>query len=461
MPASGATKVVVIGGDAAGMSAASVAKRRAGEGVDVVVFEQGELTSYALCGLPYFVAGMVDDPDALVARTPAQHRANGIDVRTGHEVRRIDVAAREVEVLVGAEGTVVREPYDRLVIATGAAPVWPPFPGIDARGVTGVHSIPDALAIDALLRDRDARRAVVVGGGYIGLEMVEAFLARGLEVTLVEKVSQPMATLDADMAARVSDALRELDVDLRLGVGVEGFETGPDGWVTAVATEAGTVAADVVLLGLGVRPRVDLARAAGIVVGPSGAIATDGHLRTSVPDVYAAGDCAESRHRVTGRPVSIALGTHANQQGRVVGENLAGGDATFPGVLGTAVTKVCDTEIARTGLSEREAAEAGIDAVAETTEGRTRAGYYPGAAPAAVKVVVARAPGRMLGAQIVGGPGAAKRIDAFAVGVWNEMTVHEFSQVDLGYAPPFAAPIDVSLVAARRAGHRRETDEPS
>ena len=446
-----ATRVVVVGGDAAGMSAASVAKRRAGDAVDVVVFERGHLTSYAMCGLPYFVAGVVPDADALVARTPEQHRANGIDVRTGHEVRAIDLGTREVEVVALDDGAVRRERYDRLVIATGAAPMRPPFPGIDARGVSGIHSIPDALAIDALLRDRDARRAVVVGGGYIGLEMIEAFLARGLEVTLVEKLAQPMATLDADMAQRVTDALVALGVDLRLGVGVEGFEAGGDGWVTAVDTEAGPVPADVVVLGLGVKPRVDLARAAGMTIGPSGAIATDDRMLTSAPGVYAAGDCVESRHRVTGRPVTIALGTHANQQGRVVGENVVGGGATFPGVLGTAVTKVCGTEIARTGLSEREAADAGIETVAETTEGRTRAGYYPGVAPAAVKVVAARATGRMLGAQIVGGDGAAKRIDALAVGVWNEMTADAFSQVDLGYAPPFATPIDVSLLAARRA----------
>jgi NADPH-dependent 2,4-dienoyl-CoA reductase/sulfur reductase-like enzyme len=444
-------RLVVIGGDAAGMSAASVAKRRAGDAVDVVVFEQGEFTSYAQCGLPYFVAGIVPEADALVARTPEEHRANGIDVRTGHEVRTIDLGARQVEVVAGPAGTVSREPFDRLVIATGASPVRPPWPGIDAHGVSGIHSIPDAVALDALLRDRDTRRAVVVGGGYIGLELVEAFLARGLHVTLVEKLPQPMATLDADMAEYVTDALVALGVDVRLGVGVEGFEAGDDGWVTAVGTEAGAIPADVVVLGLGVRPRVDLALDAGISIGPSGAIATDEYMCTSAPDVYAAGDCAESRHRITGGPVSIALGTHANQQGRVVGENVAGRSATFPGVLGTAMTKVVHTEIARTGLSEREATDAGFDVVAEITEGRTRAGYYPGVSAAVIKVVAERTTGRMLGAQIVGGEGAAKRIDAFAVGVWNEMTVDAFSQVDLGYAPPFATPIDVSLLAARRA----------
>ena len=443
-------RIVVVGGDAAGMRAASVAKRRGGDDVDVVVFERGAHTSYALCGLPYFVGGLVHGADRLVARTPEQHRENGIDVRMGHDVRAVALGAHEVEV-VGPHGDVTRERYDRLVLATGAAPVRPPLPGIDAPGVSSIHSIPDAVALDALLRDRQPRRAVVVGGGYIGLEMVEAFLLRGLEVTLVEKLTQPMATLDPEMAERVADALVALGVDTRLGVGVEGFETGADGWITGVATEQGIVPADVVVLGLGVRPRAELARDAGIEIGPTGAIATDDHQRTSAPDVFAAGDCAQTTNRVSGKPAWVALGTHANQQGRVVGENVVGGDATFPGVLGTAVTKVCDTEIARTGLNRREAADAGFDVAAAITEGRTRAGYYPGVSKMAVKVVAEAASGRMLGAQIVGGKGAAKRVDAFAVAIWNGMTVEEFAQLDLGYAPPFSTPIDVSLLAARGA----------
>jgi NADPH-dependent 2,4-dienoyl-CoA reductase/sulfur reductase-like enzyme len=207
--------------------------------------------------------------------------------------------------------------------------------------------------------------------------------------------------------------------------------------------------ADVVVLGLGVRPRVELAENAGIDIGPTGAIAADDHQRTSAPRIYAAGDAVQTVNRVSGRPTWVALGTHAEQQGRVVGENVAGGDARFPGVLGTAVTKVCDTEIGRTGLSEREAADADFATVTAVITGRTRAGYYPGVTPATVKVVAESGSGRMLGAQIVGGDGAAKRIDALAVAVWNGMTVDEFEQLDLGYAPPFATPIDVSLLAAR------------
>ena len=447
------TRVVVIGGDAAGMSAAAQASRGA-EKVDLLVFEKGRYTSFAACGLPYFVGGVVTDASALVARTPEQHRANGIDVRTAHEVVAIDTDCREVEVRSLDDDRTFREPFDHLVIATGASPIRPPFPNIEAHGVVGIQTIPDALALDEIIRTRNPRRAVVVGGGYIGLEMVEALLRRGLTVTVVEKLAQPMTTLDPDMGARVADGLRRLGVDLRLGVGVESFETDAEGWVRRVVTDAGAVETDVVVLGLGVRPNVRLAADAGIAVGPSGAIATDARMGTSVPGIWAAGDCVESVHRVSGRPVSIALGTHANKQGRVVGLNVSGGHARFPGVIGTAVTKVEALEVGRTGLNEREATAAGFDAAAEVIEGTSRAGYYPGGAAMAVKVVAERSSGRMLGAQIVGGTEAAKRVDALAVAVWNEMTVDEFSQLDLGYAPPFSPVWDPTLIAARRTGER-------
>lgn len=452
-------RFVVIGGDAAGMSAAATATR--GESPpEVVVFERSAYTSYAACGLPYFVGGLVGDASKLVARSPEQHRANGIDVRTRHEVVAIHTADRVVEVRQLDEhgapvGSPVREPYGQLLIATGASPIRPPLDNIGARGITGIHTIPDALALDEVIRGRAPRRAVVVGGGYIGLEMVEALLLRGLHVTLVEKLSHPMATLDGDMGARVAAGLERFGVDLRLGVGVDGFEVGADGWVRAVATEVGSIDADLVVLGLGVRANSRLAAEAGIAIGPSGAIATDARMATSVPDVWAAGDVAESLHRVSGRPVNVALGTHANKQGRVVGTNVSGGHARFPGVVGTAVTKVGvaghELEIARTGLNEREAGVAGFDAVAAVIEGTSRAHYYPEGEAMAVKVVAERASGRMLGAQIVGGREAAKRIDALAVAVWNEMTVDEFEQLDLGYAPPFSPVWDPMLIAARKA----------
>jgi len=447
------TRVVVIGGDAAGMSAAAQASRGV-QPVDLVVFEKGQYTSYAACGLPYFVGGLVADSKELVARSPEQHRANGIDVRTEHEVLSIDTERREVEVRNLVDGSTVCEPFDQLIIATGASPIRPPFPNIDAPGVNGMQTIPDALALDEAIRARSPQRAVVVGGGYIGLEMVEALLLRGLHVTLVEKLAQPMATIDPDMGARVAAGLERMGVTLRLGVGVEGFELGADGWVRAVATDGDELDADLVVMGLGVRPNTRLAAEAGIVIGPSGGIATDARMATSVPGIWAAGDCAESAHRVSGQPVWVALGTHANKQGRVVGLNISGTHARFPGVIGTAVTKVGAVEIGRTGLSMREAAAAGFDAVSDVIEGTSRAHYYPDGEAMAVKVLAERGSGRMLGAQIVGGAESAKRIDALAVAVWNEMTVDDFGQLDLGYAPPFSPVWDPTLIAARRTGER-------
>lgn len=444
------TRVVVVGGDAAGMTAAATASRGV-EPVEIVAFERGAHTSYAACGLPYLVGGVVDEAARLVARSPEEHRKRGIDVRTLHEVVAIDTGAREVEVRSLDDDRTFRLPFEHLVIGTGASPVRPPFPNVDADGVTGIHTIPDAVALDELLRSRSPKRAVVVGAGYIGVEMAEALRRRGLEVTMVEKAAQPMATLDPDMAERVAEGLAALGVDLRLGTGVEGFEVDGGGRVRAVATEAGELPAEVVVLGLGVRPNTALAADAGVAIGPTGAIATDERMATSVEGVWAAGDCAESFHRVARRPAWIALGTHANKQGRVVGLNVSGTPATFPGVIGTAVTTACDMEIGRTGLGEAEAADAGFEAVAGTVEGRSRAGYYPGTAPMAVKVVAERGTGRMLGAQIVGGVEAAKRIDALAVGIWNEMAADDFAQLDLGYAPPLSPVWDPILIAARSA----------
>lgn len=442
------SKVVVIGGDAAGMSAAAQASRGSRD-VELVAFEKGDYTSFAACGLPYFVGGQVQASANLVARTPEKHRANGIDVRMRHEVMSIDVDARTVEVHSHDENRIFTEGFDHLVVATGAAPIRPPFPNVDANGVHVLHTIPHAEAIDTMIRERSPRRAVVVGAGYIGIEVVEALVNRGMAVTVIERLDAPLATLDPDMGEHVADAMRSMDVDLRLGTSVEGIEVDGDGWVRAVATDDGEIPAELVVMGLGVRPNVTLAADAGIEIGPTGAIAADARMQTSVEGIWTAGDCAQTLHRVSNQPTWIALGTHANKQGRVVGLNIGGTHARFPGVIGTAVTKVGETEIGMTGLNERAALSAGFDPVSAVIESDTRAHYYPDAVKIAVKVVAERGSGRMLGAQIVGGAESAKRIDALAVGVWNEMTVDEFSQLDLGYAPPFAPVWDAALVAAR------------
>lgn len=446
-----ARRLVIIGGDAAGMSAAAQARRMMSpDELEILAFERGAYTSYAACGLPYLVGGLVESPDRLVARTPEQHRANGIDVRTRHEVTVIDTEASTVTVRNLDTGRDAVTHYDELLIGTGASGIVPQWPGIAAEGVLQLRTLGDAAEVRRRL-DAGARRAVVVGAGYIGLELAEGLVERGIDVTVIERLDAPMgAVLDADMASGIADAMWAAGIDLRLSTAVTGF-TAVDGHVTAVETETGPVAADLVVIGLGVRPNADLARAAGISVGEAGGIVVDDHLRTGTPHVWAAGDCVESRHRITGRAVVVALGTHANKQGRVAGTNIVGGDATFGGVLGTAITKFRNVEIGRTGLTEREAGAARFDAIGVTTEAASRAHYYPGAQSMRIKIVAERRTGRLLGAQIVGGEHAGKRIDVLATALWNDMTVGEIGGMDLSYAPPFSPVWDPVLLAAGKA----------
>jgi NADPH-dependent 2,4-dienoyl-CoA reductase/sulfur reductase-like enzyme len=321
--------------------------------------------------------------------------------------------------------------------------------------VYGVQTLADGIAVRRAVDEDEPARAVVVGSGYVGLELAEALVMRGVHVSLVERLPQPMGTLDPDMGELVGDALGAAGVHLHTGEAVTGFDVAGDGRVRGVVTDARTLPCDLVVLGLGVRPNGTLAAAAGMGVGETGGVTTDARMETTGAGVWAAGDCVETWHRVSQRPVAIALGTHANKQGRVAGTNVTGGDATFPGVVGTAVSKICAYEVARTGLTEAEAAAAGFDAVAATIDATTRAGYYPGAEKITVKLVVERRSGRVLGGQIVGREGAAKRIDVVGAAVWHEMTAEELIGLDIGYAPPFSPLWDPVLVAARRLADAR------
>jgi NADPH-dependent 2,4-dienoyl-CoA reductase/sulfur reductase-like enzyme len=449
-------KLVVIGADAAGMSAASQArKRRKPDDLEIVAFERGHFTSYSACGIPYWIGGAVADRDALIARTPAEFAQAGIDVHLRHEVVGIDLDRREVIARDLAGGGERREGFDELVYAAGAVPVTPGWARVDAAGVFGVQTLDDGTAIMKWLSSQSCEKAVVIGGGYIGVEMAEAMVRRGLDVTLVEKSSQPMSTVDPDMGRRVRDAICGLGIEVRTDTHVTGLETA-GGRVRAVVTGNGTLPADIVVLGLGVRPNTSLAAEAGIPLGPTGGLKTDLRMRVvgpdgHVPGVWAAGDCVQTVHRISGRPLHAPLGTHANKQGRVAGINLGGGYATFPGVIGTAVTKVCELEVARTGLTEKEAGQAGFEFVTSTVESTSRAGYYPGATAMVIKLIAERRTGMLLGAQIVGREEAAKRIDSLAIAIWNRMTVEEMTALDLSYAPPFSPVWDPVLIAARKA----------
>ncbi|MEU8895582.1 FAD-dependent oxidoreductase [Nocardia sp. NPDC048505] len=445
-------RLVIVGADATGMSAASQARRMRGPGeLEIVVFERGRFASYSACGIPYWVAGDVADRDDLIARTPDEHRERDIDLRLRTEVLEVDVAGKRVRVR-DADGVESWCGYDKLVLATGARPIRPDLPGIDAPGVHGVQTLEDGQALIETLEHTAGRRAVVVGAGYIGVEMAEALIKRGYQVTMINRGAQPMSTLDPDMGALVHEAMGGLGVEIIAGAEVTEIRTGESGRVCAVRTADGEYPADVVVLGIGVRPETTLAAAAGLPLGEHGGLLTDLSMRVQGQDaIWAGGDCVEVLDLVSGRRVHIALGTHANKHGQIIGTNIGGGYATFPGVVGTAVSKVCDLEVARTGLRERDAAAAGLQFVTVTIESTSRAGYYPEAAPMTVKMLAERRTGRLLGAQIVGREGAGKRVDIAAVALTARMTVEQMTALDLGYAPPFSPVWDPVLVAARKA----------
>lgn len=457
-------RIVVVGGDAAGMSAANTALRHGGtEDYEAVVLERGHYTSYSACGIPYWIAGDVTDRDALIARSPEEHREAGIDVRMRTEATGIDLDRQVVSFrAVDGDGSDGELEYDDLVVATGARPIRPPLDGIDAEGIHGVQSLEDGEAIIKALTGSDARRAVVVGAGYIGVEMAEAMLQRGLEVTVVDQAPEPFTQVDPDMGALVREAMEGMGMTVLTSTPVEGFDVGDDGRVRAVRTAAGRLEADIVVLGLGVRPNVALASDAGLTIGESGGIATDVRMRCVGHDnVWAGGDCVQSHHRLSGRGVAIPLGTHANKHGRIIGTNLVGGYGAFPGVIGTAISKVCSLEIGRTGLGEAEATAAGFGFVTTTIESSNVAGYFPGAEMMTVKALAEQRSGRLLGAQIVGRANSAKRIDVFATAIWNGMTAEELTFSDLSYAPPFSPVWDAVLVASRKATKAVEANSPS
>ena len=446
------TRMVVVGGDAAGMSAATQArKRRPSQELEIVAFERGRHASYSACGLPYYAGDVVKDWRDLVARTPEEFASQDIEVRTRHEVEAVDLEAGRVRVRDLDAGRTHEEAWDVLVVATGSEPLRPPIPGIDLPGVYGLSVLQDGIELRRAV-DAGPDRAVIVGGGYIGLEAAEALVRRGIPTALVEAAPQVMNRIDPDMGELVSQAVRDIGVELHLEEKVEAIEGGDR--VRAVRTATRTLEADLVVLGLGTQPAVGLAEASGIQLGPSGAIAVNPRMHTPHEGVWAAGDCAESRHLVSGKPVSYHLGTIANKQGRVCGINIGGGYATFPGVLGTAVSKVCEVEVARTGVSEAELGELGLEWERASVDSTTTAGYLPGAAPIRIKVLAERRSGRLLGAQIVGKEGAAKRIDVFATAIWNGMAVDEMVNLDLSYAPPFSPVWDPVLIAVRKGSEQ-------
>ncbi|MGF1664331.1 MAG: FAD-dependent oxidoreductase [Kineosporiaceae bacterium] len=459
----GTRRVVVVGADAAGMSAAHQALRTArarGTDLAVTVLETGRDTSYSACGIPYWVAGDVASGEDLVARTAAEHRAAGVDLRLGTTAVELDLTARTV-----ATDASDRLPFDDVVLATGAAPVVPGWAldpaGRRVPGVRPVKTLEDGRAWIDLLAARDPapRRAVVVGGGYIGLEMAEAFARRGLATTIVTR-GELMSSLDPDLGARLRQQVEKAGVAVHCQDVADGLVAGPDRAVRAVTAGGREIPADVVALGTGVRPRSGLGAAAGLPLGRAGGYLPDPRQRVA-EGVWAAGDCVEPVTRTHGNRVFVPLGTHAVKQGRVAGTGLAGGDAAFGGVIGTAVTRFVvgdvHVEVGRTGPTAGQLAGLGVAVESLVTESTTASGYMPEAAPIAVKATaVAAGPdrGRLLAVQIVGGPGSAKRIDTAAAAVWFGATVADVAGMDLSYAPPFSPTWDPVQIACRRLADR-------
>ena len=443
-------RLVVIGGVAAGMSAAAKARRENSD-LEVVVYERGPYISYAACGMPYWLAGEVADFRALIVRTPQQMAKQGVQVHVSHEVTAIDAEARTVTVRNLEEGREFSQHYDRLVIATGARPQMPALADWrhDLEGVLGLRSLESGLAVRRYLDEYRPRRAVIVGGGYIAVEMAEALRRLGLEVTMLIRSGQVLRTsLDDDVRPLVEKELAAHDVEVVQGtpLALEGL-----GRVTAVVADGGTYPCEIVLLGVGASPNVELAHQAGVTLGPTGAIATDEGMRTDLPGTYAAGDCAEVLHLVTDQPVYLPLGSTANKQGRVAGTNAAGGQATFGGVVGTMIVRCFELGVASTGLTAAEAQALGYDVEETTITARDLSHYFPGATDMLVKLVANSQNGRLLGGQIVGAPAAAKRIDTLAAALHSRMTVPDLQGLDLAYAPPFAPVWDPILVAANVA----------
>lgn len=434
-------RILIVGGVAGGASAAARA-RRLSEEAEIIMFERGEFVSFANCGMPYHIGGVIAERDRLLVQTPESLRKRfRIDVRTSTEVIRIDRAGKRViarNLKTGAEDT---EPYDALILSPGAEPVRPNIPGVESSRVFTLRSLRDMDAIKALLDTERPARAVIIGAGYIGLEMTEALVERGVKIILIELMNQVMGPLDPEMAALLNQQLVLHGVDLRLGTSVTSLRD-EGGGLAAVLSTGETVACDFAMMTVGVRPDVKLARDAGLAIGKTGGIITDEHMRTSDPDIYAVGDAVEVTDFVGGFKTLIPLAGPANRQGRIAADAVFGRKSAYLNTQGTAIVKVFDLAAGITGLSEKVLKQRGIPFQKIYIHPASHAGYYPGASPISLKLLFDPADGRILGAQAVGADGVDKRIDVIAVAIRAGMTVHDLKDLELSYAPPYGSAKD-------------------
>ena len=448
--------LVIIGGNAAGLSAARRARRNDPK-LKITVLEKSDVVSYAACGLPYYISDIIKQKNDLLA-LPLETLVNDqINVFLQREVVEINPQNRVVISRSVADGSFEKYYYDKLVLASGARPVVPEMEGVELTGVYTIRSLNAAERLKQELLTGRHKSAVVMGAGYIGLEMVEALARQGLKVTLIEQKSQVLPYIDADLARLVEQTLLEKGITLKTSTTAKRILG--DAEVTGVETDGGEViACSLVILAIGVKPNVEIAKKAGINLGSTGAIRIDDHLRTSRLNIYAAGDCAEVKNIVTNKYDYIPLGTTANKQGRVAGDNVSGKRRRFSGVVGTAVVQVFDLEVGRTGLTEKEALRLGLPVKSVTVKAGSRAGYFPGGSPIAVKLIFNFINGRLFGAQLVGREGVAKRLDILATALQQKLTVKQLGELDLSYAPPFAPVWDPVLIAANQALKQVKTE---
>ncbi|AFM43105.1 NAD(FAD)-dependent dehydrogenase [Desulfosporosinus acidiphilus SJ4] len=433
-------KVVIVGGVAGGASAAA-RLRRLDENMEIIIFERGEHISYANCGLPYYVSGVIAQRDALLVQTPeGMKKRFNIDVRTFSEVTRILPAEKTVEVQE-AHGKTYRETYDYLILSPGAAPLRPPIPGIDDIEALVVRNVTDIDRIKQYIDEKQPRTAAVVGGGFIGLEMAENLQHKGVSTTLIEMSNQVMAPLDYEMAAILHEHIFNKNVNLILEDGVKSFAQ--EGDKTFITLQSGNkVETELTILAIGVKPEIKLAKEAGLAIGELGGIKVNEHLQTSDPNIYAVGDAIEVKHFVTGQPALIPLAGPANKQGRIVADVIAGRDSKYEGTQGTSIAKVFDLAAASTGANEKMLKKYGIPYEVIFTHSGSNAAYYPGATRLSTKLLFDKSNGRVLGAQIVGGNGVDKRIDDIAGVIRRQGTVYDLQELELAYAPPFSSAKD-------------------
>jgi NADPH-dependent 2,4-dienoyl-CoA reductase/sulfur reductase-like enzyme/rhodanese-related sulfurtransferase len=434
-------KLIIIGGVAGGATAAARA-RRLSEDADIILFERGFYVSYANCGLPYYIGGEIEKRDDLFIASPERlSKRYRIHVRTSQEVTEIDRGKKEVMVRDHLTGKNFREGYDKLILSPGSTPTKPPLPGVNSSKVFTLKDLPDSDSIKKYLDSSKVRSAVIAGGGSIGLETLENFSRRGVDVIVIEKRPQLMPRLDYEMAALIHQHLRDQDIVLYLDDGIASFQEKEDRIV--VNTEKGrSIPADMALLSIGVKPEKDLAERAGLSIGKQGGIEVDEHLRTSDPDIYAIGDAIEVRDLVSGENRLLALAGPANKQGRVAADNIMGRKSVFESVLGTNITRIFDVKGASTGNNEAYLKQSNRAYLASFTHSYHHATYYPGAKPLAIKLLFGPEDGKILGAQIVGEEGVDKRIDIMATAIQAGMTVYDLEKLELAYAPQFGAAKD-------------------